>query len=136
MNASQPVIQLPPNIRLDRCREKDLRDHMGISQEIFNLFKVGCIRRRVTALKIPTTLIGYRRALRHTQVALRCKVSTKAGRMERVLQHGKVVRLCRNICTTNIIKVNNELTLHGKYVDNWHISAYFCTLRRNPKVLE
>lgn len=44
MNAAQTVIQRPANIRLDRCRENDLKDWMGISKENFDLFKVGCIR--------------------------------------------------------------------------------------------
>lgn len=79
MSGAQPIIQRPPNMRIDKVREGDLRNYMGISKENFELFKVGCITR--PRIEASTVLAGCRRGIRCSQTALCRKVSTKARRM-------------------------------------------------------
>ncbi len=80
MSRAQPIIQRPPNVRVDRIREGDLKNYMGISEEIFDLFKVGCIT-RLRHVEASTVLAGCHRGICHSQAALCRKVSTKARGM-------------------------------------------------------
>ncbi|KAF8743613.1 hypothetical protein AX14_001676 [Amanita brunnescens Koide BX004] len=99
MNAAHPVIQRPPNVRLDRCRENDLRNYMGINQEKFDLFKD--IIEHYAVHKLPCV----------------AKSRQKPEEWNEFLN------------TVNVV-----LPLQGKYVDDWHINAYFSILRRDSKI--